>query len=378
MAIGFAILSELCFIALEGEPPERPPIQLPEVKLAVGPDLDGDDAYAGRRIDVHTHIHPGAYSVVQRLMDQFGIQTMVNLIEVPPGDAYAAMVEHTEKAGNGRFIPFCGLDWQHLRHADFGARMAADLELGHSQGCRGLKIPKALGLFVPAPEGGLLEVDDARLAPVFEVAAKHGMPVAIHVADPVAFWDPLDEKNERWDELKLHPNWSYAGKDVPSHAELMAAQKRLFLRHPQTTFIAVHVAGNSEDLDWVGALLDDADNVVVDISARVPELGHHATAVARAFFVDHQDRILFGTDFGLNAGGVMLGAPLAWKETKTDVDHFFASTWRYLETDDRDFAHPTPIQGNWTISGLKLPPEVLEKVYWKNAERVLGLTPPAR
>lgn len=325
-----------------------------------------------RRIDFHTHLHPATWSAAEKLLDEGGVDLAVNLAGVPSGEVLGVFLE-LERRANGRVVTFAGIDWRLLAQPDFGARMADDLERAIAQGARGLKIPKALGLAVPSPEGGLLAIDDARLDPLFERAGALGVPVAIHVADPVAFWQPVDEDNERYQELSLNPGWSYAGKPVPSHAELLAQARRRYARHPTTTFVAVHVAGNPEDLAYVSALLRELPNVYVDIAARVPELGRHPPAEVRAFFLEHQDRILFGTDLGVGPNGVMLGAPLAWRERWEDVERFFSSTTRFLETDDRQFEHPTPIQGEWKIDGIHLPPSVLRKVYVGNGARLLGM-----
>lgn len=367
LALLGAALSALCFVLL-ASPTAR---EQPEAKASEEP-LTSDSRPALRRIDFHTHLDPRTWALAEKLLDEGGIDLAVNLSGAPSGEGLAVLLAF-ERRAKGRVLTFAGVDWRQLAHEDFGERMADDLERAVKQGARGLKIPKALGLAVPAPEGGLLAIDDARLDPLFTRAGALGVPVAIHVADPVAFWEPVDEENERYQELSLNPGWSYHGRPVPSHAELLAQARRRYARHPSTTFVALHVAGNPEDLGYVSALLRELPNVYVDIAARVPELGRHPPAVARAFFLEHQDRVLFGTDLGVGAGGIMLGAPLAWRERWEDVERFFSSTRRYLETDERRFDHPTPIQGEWKIDGVGLPPEVLRKLYVENAARLLGI-----
>lgn len=334
---------------------------------------------APRVIDFHTHLDPRALDAALGLFDHEGVGMAVNLAGLPAAaiDLCLAM----QRRSAGRVVCFAGVDWRRFVATGDGVAAADDLQRAVARGARGLKIPKALGLAIPDPADPerLLAVDDARLAPVWERAADLGVPVSIHVGDPVAFWRPLDPSNERWDELKLNPDWSYADRDVPSHAALFAAQRRLFLRHPRTSFVGVHVAGFPEDLDAVSRLLDEAPNVFVDVAARIPELGRHPVERQRAFFARHQDRILFGTDLGLAPGNVMLGAPLAWQETEEDVARFYGATWRWLRTDDVGFEHPTPIQGRWRISGVALPPAILDKVLYANAARLLRIVDePAR
>jgi len=136
--------------------------------------------------------------------------------------------------------------------------------------------------------------------------------------------------------------------------------------------VCVHFGNNAEDLEWVDAQLDKHPNMMVDVAARVPEIGRHDPEKVHAFFVKHQDRILFATDFQsydrmtLGSGGN--GPP----PTETEAIDFFQKHWRWFETADRDFTHMTPIQGDWTISAIHLPADVLEKIYFGNASRLLA------
>jgi predicted TIM-barrel fold metal-dependent hydrolase len=235
-----------------------------------------------------------------------------------------------------------------------------------------VKIYKALGLGYHNADGSLLVVDDPRLDPLFEKAGELGMPVSIHTGDPIAFWNASDEKNERFDELNAHPGWSYFGKKVPGWEDLFAAYERRVARHPKTTIIGVHFGNAPELPERVAAMLDKYPNLYVDTAARVPELGRKADVV-REIFLRHPDRILFGTDLGVGEApdDLMLGSTGVLPPTHADADRFFSATWRFFETRDQNFAHPTPIQGRWTISGLGLPPEVLQKIYSGNADRLL-------
>jgi predicted TIM-barrel fold metal-dependent hydrolase len=223
-------------------------------------------------------------------------------------------------------------------------------------GAQGLKIWKNFGLKVRDPEGNLVSVDDPRLDPLWGTTAELGVPVLIHVADPVAFFDPLDAHNERWEELTAHPDWHFPSPPYPPFMTIMEQLANLVLRHPQTTFIGAHVGCYSENLAWVGELLERAPNFYVDISARISELGRQPNT-ARRFFLDYADRIIFGTDMG------------------PDPDTY-RIYYRFLESDDEYFNYGTseiPGQGRWQIYGLSLPEEILAKIYFCNAQRLFGL-----
>lgn len=330
-----------------------------------------------RKIDVHAHFSPEATSRAIALMDHYGLDAVVNLSGGAPGRGLEEQLAAAARQP-GRIFTFANLDWRQLMFGPgFGQRMADDLLRAKALGAKGLKIPKGLGLGVRHPDGSLLAVDDPGLDVVFDTAGQLGLPVAIHVGDPVAFWKPPTPENERYDELSVHPGWSYYGEEVPSWEELFSALERRIARHPGTTFISVHFGNAPEYPERVDQLLGRYSNLYLDTAARIPEIGRFPAEKMRQLFLRHQDRILFGTDLGVGAepGQLMLGSTGARPPSETDADHFFRSTWRYFETRDRGFAHPTPIQGRWTIDGIGLPREVLRKLYGENAARLLGLNP---
>ena len=181
------------------------------------------------------------------------------------------------------------------------------------------------------------------------------MPVLIHVADPVAFFDPLTVHNERYEELSAHPDWHFHGPGFPPFETVIEQLATLVRRHPATTFIGAHVGCYAENLPWVSRLLDACPNFHVDISARPGELGRVPYS-ARDLLVRHADRVLFGTD------------------SPPDVATYRLH-YRFLETRDEHFHYARserPPQGRWMIYGLDLPDDVLRRVYHDNAARLLG------
>ncbi len=314
-------------------------------------------------IDIHNHLGGGRQTLtperVQRYlteMDEAGVRTVVNL-DGGWGDRLQETIEVLDKAHPGRFATFALVNFAGIDDADWSEREASRLAESFRQGAKGLKIDKRLGLIYRDKEGKLLPVDDPRLDPIWETCGKHQKPVVIHVSDPAAFFTPLDRFNERWHELNEHPNWLFFGDKFPKQAEILAQLHRVIERHPKTTFVNTHFGNNAEDLAAVAEKLDKYPNILVDFDARISELGR-APYSARRFFVKYQDRILFGTD-------------------TTPRRDAFRIYYRFLETDDEYFncAASHHLQGFWMIYGLYLPDDVLEKIYHKNAERVLGLKP---
>jgi predicted TIM-barrel fold metal-dependent hydrolase len=258
-----------------------------------------------------------------------------------------------------RFVVFAGPDYAAFaREPDVGAFLAQQLCDSVQAGAQGLKIWKPLGLSLRDRRGRLYPVNDPRLDALWAKAGELGVPVLIHVADPVAFFAPFDRHNERWEELRWAAQYRYHGTDVPSFAALMDQFVDLVGRHPTTIFIGAHVGGYAENLRWVGAMLDANPNYYVDLGARLAELGRQPYS-ARDFFLAHADRILFGTD--------------------TPPDRrVYSLYYRFLETRDEYFSYSPdeiPPQGRWAIYGVDLPSDVLRRVYLENAARVLRLDP---
>jgi predicted TIM-barrel fold metal-dependent hydrolase len=334
-----------------------------------------------RLIDMHLHIDPTIehMGTAVRIMDAVGIGVGIQLSggTVTHAKGEESDFQKTKRFADehfpGRFLEYMNFDYTDWDKPDFAREAEAQIEEGAKQGAAGLKEFKRLGLFERDRAGHLFKVDDPRLDRAWSALGRLGMPVSIHVADPKAFWSPYDATNERWAELKDHPRWWFGDPaKYPPREELLAALERVITRHPETTFVAVHLGNNAEDLAWVDAQLEKHPNMMVDIAARVPEFGRHDPSQVRAFFVKNQDRILFGTDFQVYDRMILGSGGNGPPPTESDALAFFQGHWRFFETDDKDFPHMTPIQGDWTISAIHLPAEVLEKVYFGNAEKLLA------
>jgi predicted TIM-barrel fold metal-dependent hydrolase len=347
---------------------------------AVKAQADGWRA-AHRLIDLHTHIDPSPAHIAQaiRVFDASGIGVAVDLSggttthhKGQPSEL-EQVKQLLDTQAPGRFLPYMNLDYSNWDAPDFAQQAVAQVEEGARLGAAGFKEFKRLGLYLRDRKGRLLAIDDPKLDPMWKRLGELGMPVSIHVADPKAFWEPYDDKNERWVELKDHPRWWFGNpKEFPPRMDLLAALERVIARHPETTFVCVHMGNNAEDLPWVAAQLDAHPNMMVDIAARVPEFGRGDPGAVNAFFVKYADRILFATDFQVYDRMILGSGGNGPPPTEDEALSFYRTHWRFFETADRDFPHMTPIQGSWTISAIQLPADVLAKVYFGNAERLLA------
>jgi predicted TIM-barrel fold metal-dependent hydrolase len=333
-------------------------------------------------IDIHTHLsQSGGLSGPQKMkllatpgellpvMDRKDVLTMCNLTG-GAGAGLESVIDHLDAAAPGRFVTFTEPSWRRIGEPGYPQKQADEIWRARQAGARGLKVLKTLGLYLreSITSGPLVAVDDPRFDPMWDACGQLGMPVSIHVADPEAFFLPVDRFNERYEELSNHPDWSFHDADFPSVAELLAARDRMLARHPCTRFILNHVGHFAENLQFVAATLDRFPNTTVEMGARIGELGRQPRT-ARKFFEKYQDRILFGTD--AVPGGY---------ETPQQIfgDELYEIYYRFLETEDEYFDYapaPVPPQGRWRIYGLGLPASILKKVYHDNAARELGLPP---
>jgi len=339
-----------------------------------------------RTIDLHQHIDSTTQHVSRavKIMDAVGIGMAVNLSggTVTRGDpGVQSEFERNKTLADelypGRFLLYMNLDYAGWDEPDFAERAAKQIEEGHRLGAAGLKEYKRLGLYLRDRNGTLLKVDDPKLDPVWEKCGELGMPISIHTADPKAFWLPYNEKNERWKELKDHPSWWFGDTNkFPAWKELLESMLRVVARHPKTTFVCVHFASNSEEVDWVDRALDRYPNLMVDLAARIPELGRHDPDSLRKLFIKHQDRILFATDFQVYDRLILGSSGNEPAPTDADAEVFFTKEWRWLETNDKNWAHMTPIQGDWTITSIGLPATALRKIYFGNARKLLARSLP--
>jgi predicted TIM-barrel fold metal-dependent hydrolase len=328
-------------------------------------------------IDVHTHLFgvrrkpapdspEGAAELtrVAKCMDECNLQTLINLTG---GNSETIPAIRKVMAPFGdKFLTAAEPVWSRASEKGYAQWQADELKKCKQQGAVGVKVLKTLGLGL-RENGKLVAIDDARFDPMWESAGALELPVLIHTGDPGAFFTPIDQFNERYEELQRHPEWSFYDRDFPKRSELHEARNRVAARHPKTKFIHLHVGNDAEDLAQVSEWLDRYANVNVEFAARLGELGRQPRT-ARKFFDRYQDRILFGTDATYNAGKEVPQQDL--------LPGMYRCYFRFLETEDEyfDYAPSTvPPQGRWKIYGIALPDTILRKVYHNNAAREFKL-----
>ncbi|GJM22692.1 MAG: hypothetical protein DHS20C15_26070 [Planctomycetota bacterium] len=302
-------------------------------------------------VDVHNHqwsMPSDTLADTVAEMDALNMAVMVNLSGRGRGDDahLAGCLSNAAQNAPSRFLVFTNISFEGIDDPDWGARTADQVEADVRAGAAGLKIYKNLGMSAADAAGFRIPTDDPRIDPVWERCGQLGVPVLIHTGDPAPFWQPWDDQNERWFELKERPNRKRDPSTEPSFEEVMAEQHRVFERHPGTTFISAHMGWMANDLARLGELLDRYPNVHTEIGAVLAELGRQPRTAA-AWLTEYQDRVLFGKD--------------SW--TPSEYHVYF----RVLETEDEYFDYYRKRHGHWKMYGMALPDTPLRKLYYGNA-----------
>jgi uncharacterized protein len=251
--------------------------------------------------------------------------------------------------GDGRILVFTNIDFSGIDNPAWTKTAVEQLEKDVTAGAAGLKVYKDLGLEVKDKNGKRISVDDPRLDPIWEKCGELKIPVLIHTGEPSPFFDKMDNTNERWLELKLHPDRARPASRYPSWKTVMAEQHHIFSKHRHTIFFAAHFGWLANNLAALGAMLDTLPNVYVEFAAVMEEIGRQPKT-GRNFFIKYQDRILFGKD--------------TWSVPE------YGFYFRMLETDDEYFPPLRKYHANWYMYGLGLPDDVLKKIYYKNALKI--------
>ncbi len=311
-------------------------------------------------IDIHNHqgnMPTSDFKDLITAMDKLNMAVMVNLSGRGfggSGDHLERSIENIKNRYPDRFILFTNVDFRDIDNPEWAGRISKQLEDDVKRGAKGLKIYKSLGMFNRDKNGKRIHIDDPRIDPVWAKCGELGIPVLIHAADPKQFWDPIDKNNERWLELKLHPGRRH-DTDSVKWETIIKEQHNIFRKHPKTKFINAHLGWYGSDLKKLGGLLDQFPNMYTEIGAVIAELGRQPRA-AKAFLTKYQDRVLFGKD--------------SW------VPDEYETYFRVLETEDEYFPYHKRYHAFWRMYGIGLPDDVLKKIYYKNAMKLMpGIDP---
>jgi predicted TIM-barrel fold metal-dependent hydrolase len=304
-------------------------------------------------IDMHSHAYaetPGEIAEWVRNMDEVGIEKTIVLTDAT-GQEFSD-VRRKYAVYRDRFELWCGFDYKGYDQPGFGPQAIRELEKCHQAGAQGVGElhDKGKGLVSSTVHGFGMHPDDARMDSLFDRCGQLGMPVNIHVADPIWMYEAMDNKN---DGLMNAFHWRLDNQpEIVGHSGMIDILERAVKKHSSTTFIACHLANLDYDLKRLGQILERHLNLYADISARYAETAPIPRFVSQ-FYAKYADRLLYGTDMGFDK-------PM------------YRVTFRILETLDEHFYETDMFSYHWSLNGFGLPDEILQKLYRTNAEKILS------
>ncbi len=315
-------------------------------------------------IDVHAHPRPGngaqpfppdsKYTVAEwiKKMNEIDVKKTI-ILTYSTGTRFDSLYEAYVGRYPNRFVMFCGIDYTDYKKRGWAKKAIKELIRDHKEGARGIGElgDKGRGLVYSWPtKANGMHIDDSRMDPVLEEAAKLNMPVSIHMADPMWMYEPMDSTN---DGLMNAYHWRETNKKGLNHVQLVQTLINAVKKHPNTTFVACHLANLIYDLPKLGKMLDKYSNLYIGLTARYQELAT-IPRIAKKFITKYQNRIMFGTDFSMATSAKAYR--VIFRILESSDDHFYES-----------YAY------HWPLYGLDLDNEVLKKVYYENAMRILGI-----
>lgn len=312
-------------------------------------------------IDMHAHAWDLTADVrdwVNR-MDAANIERTV-VLSFETGESFNAIVNQYKPFYN-RFSIWCGFDYTgYDTNKNWTHHAIRELQRCKELGAQGVGElgDKGMGEYYSSPVAGIgMHIDDERMDPLLLECGRLGMPVNIHVADPIWMYMPMDIYN---DGMMNAYNWRIEWKEgMLDHSALLKTLEHAVEKHPDTIFIACHFANCTHDLQIFGNMLDQYPNLFGDISSRLKEIAT-VPRYAAAFIEKYQDRLLFGSDVGYDVTRPM--------KYSTDV---YEISFRLLESADEHIYMHDLFKYHWPLYGLDLKDDVLKKLYRDNAARIL-------
>ena len=305
-------------------------------------------------VDFHSHNYPKSESEVKewiQTMDAAGIAKTI-ILSYSTGAGFDSVIERYAPYKD-RFEVWCGFDYTGYDKPGWQQYAIAELERCYKKGATGVGElgDKGLGEFYSLPTPGYgIHIDDPRMQPLLKRCGELHLPVSIHVAEDEWMYQKPDSTN---DGLMNAATW-HVDMNKPNklgHDALQKSLENAVRENPKTIFVACHLLNACSNLQQLGDLLDKYPNLYADIAARFGEFAP-VPRYAATFFTKYQDRLVYGTD-------------------NNPEEHMYLTTFRILETADEHFYEPETFNYHWALYGLNLPKEVLDKLYHKNAEKIL-------
>jgi predicted TIM-barrel fold metal-dependent hydrolase len=304
-------------------------------------------------IDMHSHPYAKTPQQIDQWiknMDECGVQKTM-ILTMTTGPEFDEILRKYSKYPD-RFGIGCGLDLSGYDKPGFGPAAIKELERCHQAGARvvGEIHDKGEGLKSGKSTAPGMHPDDARMDPIWQRCGELGMPVILHVADPMWMYQKMDATN---DGLMNAYKWRLDNK--PNIVDLLGMVDifdRTLAKHRATTFVACHFMNLDYNLARLGEMFDRNPNLHADISARYGETAP-IPRFASKFYEKYADRLVYGTDMGSEKS-------------------MYRVTFRILESQDEHFYAFEQFNYHWPLHGFGLSDDVLKQVYNANATKVLA------
>ena len=317
------------------------------------------------KIDAHVH-YSGDHPDCIALLDRLDLKLFNVCVAHGPDERWrdsAAIFWQLADEHPAHYAWCTTYDPPYVPEADYADRVIDGLAQDLKQGAVACKMWKNIGMEIVKPSGEFLMVDDAIFDPIYAYLSRSGVPVMMHMGEPLACWQPLSEDNLHAGYYSAHPEWHMYNKpDFPSHREIIDARDRVLAVHPSLRVVGAHLGSLEYDVAEIAKRLDRYPNFAVDTSARTRDLAWQDREAVRQFFLAYQDRVLFGTDIVQRE--LQSSLPEAVREGNLErMQQRYEADFAYYEGDGL-----ITVRGR-EVRGLALSVEVLEKLYHENARR---------
>ena len=333
-----------------------------------------DDFERVEKIDAHVHITEDADTafIVQAEKDHFRLLT-INVFEFTGTslEEQQAFALKEIKAYPGRMAYATSFSLKNYNNDGWQEEVIGYLKESFSKGAVAVKVWKNIGMELKDREGRLVMIDNPRFDTILDFLAKNNIPLIGHLGEHKNSWLPLDKmtvKGNR-DYARTHPmEYMYLHPDRPSYEEYIRVRDHMLEKHPDLRFIGAHLGSLEWSVDELAKRLDKFPNMAVDMAERISHLQYQALTnwqKVHDFFIKYQDRLLYGTDMRVSASDIVNNNITSPDGLKNHAHEIWLRHWRFFTTDE--MMRVPKVEG--MFKGLKLPREVVDKIYYKNALR---------
>lgn len=327
-----------------------------------------------QKYDVHMHLRKDfdTLFIEQAREDNFGFinVSVYSSTGIPPEQQEEFSLKLVEEFP-GTVAYATAFSLENFNGDEWQEQTIAYLDSSFSRGAIAVKVWKNIGMELRDESGDLVMIDDPRFDPILDFIAGQGITLIGHIGEPKNTWLPLDEMTVKGDRdyFSSYPQYHmYKLPEYPSYEEQVAARDRMLEKHPDLRFVGAHLGSLEWSVEELGKRLDRFPHMAVDMAERISHLQHQAVTDWQRvydFFIKYQDRLIYGTDLRTSASDIVAKELTDPEDIKDHAHEVWLRHWKFF-TSDESMEVPK-VTG--TFKGLKLPREVVDKIYQKNAEK---------